>query len=672
MIPRTRVRNIGISAHIDSGKTTLSERILYYTGRIHNIEEVRGGGKGATMDFMPLEIEKGITITSAATTCEWHGTQINLIDTPGHVDFTIEVERALRVLDGAVMVLCAVAGVQSQSITVDRQMKRYRVPRLAFINKMDRAGANPFRVVAALRERLGLNAVLLQYPIVTEDQFQGVIDLVEMTAYYFAGEKGENRITQPIPESLHSEAETAREKLLDYLSLFSEPMMQLLLDGEAIPDLLIWKTIRAATLNLELTPVLLGSAFKNKGVQNLLDAIALYLPSPVDREIVTATDIATANTVNIEANVDHPLVALAFKLSVESFGQLTYTRIYAGTLKPGDTLHNSRTGDRVQIGRLLRMHADKREDVKVAVAGDIVALLGINCASGDTFCSGELVSLEQMFVPEPVITLAITAKKQDDSDRLSKALNRFRREDPTFRVSLDPESNETLISGMGELHLEVYIERIKREYNAEVFVGKPAVAYRETISQSATFDYRLKKQSGGSGQFAHVTGRITPCEEPFVFENRVVGGTIPKEYIPACEKGFREAITSGLLEGYPVTGVKVSLEGGSFHTVDSSEMAFRSAARQAFEQAFAAAHPRLLEPIMLVEVETPNEYLGRVQGDLSSRRGLLLGSQTLHDYSVIQAEVPLAKMFGYSTGLRSITAGMATFSMEFACYRPSA
>jgi len=412
MIPRTRIRNIGISAHIDSGKTTLSERILYYTGRIHNIEEVRGGGKGATMDFMPLEIEKGITITSAATTCEWHDTQINLIDTPGHVDFTIEVERALRVLDGAVMVLCAVAGVQSQSITVDRQMKRYRVPRLAFINKMDRAGANPFRVVAALRERLGLNAVLLQYPIGNEDQFQGVIDLVEMTAHYFAGEKGEILVTQPIPESLHSDAETAREKLLDHLSLFSEPMMQLLLDGEFVPPPLIWETIRAATLSLELTPVLLGSAFKNKGVQNLLDAIALYLPSPVDREIVTATDIASAKTVNIEANVDHPLVALAFKLSVESFGQLTYTRIYAGTLKPGDILHNSRTGDRVQIGRLLRMHADKREDVKVAVAGDIVALLGINCASGDTFCSGELVSLEQMFVPEPVITLAITAKKQ--------------------------------------------------------------------------------------------------------------------------------------------------------------------------------------------------------------------------------------------------------------------
>ncbi len=671
MIPRTRIRNIGISAHIDSGKTTLSERILYYTGRIHNIEEVRGGGKGATMDFMPLEIEKGITITSAATTCEWHDTQINLIDTPGHVDFTIEVERALRVLDGAVMVLCAVAGVQSQSITVDRQMKRYRVPRLAFINKMDRAGANPFRVVAALRERLGLNAVLLQYPIGSEDQFQGVIDLVEMTAHYFAGEKGENRITQPIPESLHSEAETAREKLLDHLSLFSLPMMQLLLDGEVVPQSLIWDTIRAATLSLELTPVLLGSAFKNKGVQNLLDAIALYLPSPADREIVTATDIATANTVNIDANVDDPLVALAFKLSVESFGQLTYTRIYAGTLKPGDTLHNSRTGDRVQIGRLLRMHADKREDVKIAVAGDIVALLGINCASGDTFCSGELVSLEQMFVPEPVITLAITPKKQDDSDSLSKALNRFRREDPTFRVSLDPESNETLISGMGELHLEIYIERIKREYNAEVFVGKPAVAYRETISESATFDYRLKKQSGGSGQFAHVTGRITPCDEPFIFENRVVGGSIPKEYIPACEKGFREAMTSGLLEGYPVTGVKVSLEGGSFHTVDSSEMAFRSAARQAFEQAFTQAHPQILEPIMLVEVETPNEYLGRVQGDLSSRRGLLLGSQTLQGYSVIQAEVPLAKMFGYSTVLRSITAGMATFSMEFACYRQS-
>jgi elongation factor G len=659
MKPRERIRNIGISAHIDSGKTTLSERILFYTGRIHNIEEVRGGGKGATMDFMELEKEHGITIASAATTCQWQETQINLIDTPGHVDFTIEVERALRVLDGAVMVLCAVAGVQSQSITVDRQMKRYRVPRLAFINKMDRAGANPFRVVQAMRDRLGLNAVLLQYPIGSEDQFQGVIDLVEMTANYYEGENGENWVKNPIPATLANQAQQAREKMLDALSFFSEPMTKILLEGEEVPQELIWETIRQTTLGLELVPVLLGSAFKNKGVQNLLDAIALYLPSPVDRDVR-----------GLVASPDSPIVALAFKLTVESFGQLTYTRIYSGTLKPGDIVYNPRTDKRVQIGRMVRMHANKREEVKTAVAGDIVALLGVDCASGDTLCSEETpISLEGMFVPEAVITLAISPKKQEDTDRLAKALHRFQREDPTFRVSVDPESNNTLISGMGELHLEIYVERIKREYNAEVYVGQPAVAYRETISQRASFDYRLKKQSGGSGQFAHVMGRIEPSDEPFVFENKVVGGAIPKEYIPACEKGFKEAMQSGLLEGYPVTGIKVVLEGGSYHSVDSSEFAFRSAAHQAFEQAFAQAKPLMLEPIMLVEVETPNEFVGRVQGDLSSRRGLLLGSETMQGDSVIRAEVPLEKMFGYSTALRSLTSGMATFSMEFACYR---
>ncbi|MEH2195729.1 MAG: elongation factor G [Nostoc sp.] len=667
MIPRTRIRNIGISAHIDSGKTTLSERILFYTGRIHAIEEVRGGGKGATMDFMPEEKLHGITITSAATTCEWHDTQINLIDTPGHVDFTIEVERALRVLDGAVMVLCAVAGVQSQSITVDRQMKRYRVPRLAFINKMDRTGADPFRVVQGIRDRLQLNAMLIQYPIGSEDQFQGVIDLVEMTADYFEGENGENHVKKSIPEPLRDEAEQARDKLLDALSLFSEPMTEMLLAGEEIPKALIWETIREATLSLEFTPVLLGSAFKNKGVQNLLDAVVLYLPSPVDREVVK-----TVESVSVYPNPDASLVALAFKLTVESFGQLTYTRIYSGTLKPGDTVYNSRTEQRVQIGRLVRMHANKREEVKVAVAGDIVALLGVDCASGDTFCSGEpLVFLEKMFVPEPVITLAITPKKQEDSDRLSKALNRFQREDPTFRLSIDPESGATLISGMGELHLEIYLERIQREYNAEVYVGNPAVAYRETIAQQATFDYRFKKQSGGPGQYAHITGWIEPTDEPFIFENRVVGGAIPKEYISACEKGFREAMESGKLEGYLVTGVKVVLDGGSYHPIDSSELAFRSASHQAIEGAIAKAKPYILEPIMLVEVETPNELIGRVQGDLSSRRGLLLGSETMQGYTVIRAEVALARMFGYSTELRSLTSGMATFSMEFACYRQS-
>jgi elongation factor G len=622
------------------------------------------------MDFMPLEQEKGITITSAATTCFWHDTQINLIDTPGHVDFTIEVERALRVLDGAIMVLCAVAGVQSQSITVDRQMKRYRVPRIAFINKMDRVGANPLRVVQALRDKLGLNAIPLQYPIGSEDKFEGVIDLVEMTASYFAGEKGEEHLILPIPANLRSEAEEAREKMLDRLSMFSEPMMEKLVEGEEVPKEMIWETIRKATLSLELTPVLMGSAYKNKGVQNLLDAVAFYLPSPEDREVVKAFDINTSESVHVYPDADGPLVALTFKLTDEETGQLTYTRIYSGTLRKGDTLYNTRTGRRLRIGRFVRMHANHRQEIAEAAVGDIVALIGMNCASGDTLCSeGTNLSLEGMFVPEPVITLSVTPKHQEDADRMSKALNRFMREDPTFRVSVDPESNQTLISGMGELHLDIYIERMKREYNAEVYAGAPAVAYRETISQAGKFDYTLKKQTGGSGDFAHVVGRIEPCDEPFVFEKRVVGGAIPTQFIPACEKGFRDALSSGLLIGYPVTGVKVILEGGSYHPVDSSELAFRVAAKHGFEQAFAMAKPIILEPIMLVDVETPNEYVGRIQGDLSSRRGLVLGSQTMEGYAVIRAEVPLKEMFGYSMTVRSLTAGQASFTMEFATYR---
>ncbi|MBD2539446.1 elongation factor G [Coleofasciculus sp. FACHB-SPT36] len=671
MIPRTRIRNIGISAHIDSGKTTLSERILYYTGKIYKIGEVRGGSDRATLDYMEIEQQKGITITSAATTCVWNDTQINLIDTPGHVDFTIEVERALRVLDGAIMVLCAVAGVQSQSITVDRQMKRYRVPRIAFINKMDRTGANPFRVVRSLREKLGLNPVLLQYPIGSEDKFEGVIDLVEMTANYFAGEKGEIRVIESIPEHLRDEAKEAREKMLDQLSMFSEPMMEMLLESEEIPKEMIWETLRRATLSLQLTPVLMGSAFKNKGVQNLLDAVALYLPSPVDREVVKAIAITTHEPIPVYPDTEAALVALAFKIAKDEYGQLTYTRIYSGTLREGQRIYNTRTNQRVLVSQIVRMHANKREEVETAAAGDIVALLGVECASGDTFCSdGTNLSLEGIFVPEPVMTLAIAPKKREDADQMSKALNRFTREDPTFRVSIDPESKETLISGMGELHLEIYIERMKREYNAEVNVGAPAVAYRETVTQSATFDYRLKKQGGGPGQYAHVIGRIEPCEDPFAFENRVVGGAIPKEFIPACEKGFREAIASGHLIGYPIVGVKAILEAGSYHAIDSSEMAFRTAASLALKQAFAKAAPVILEPIMLVEVETPNEFVGRVQGDLSSRRGVLLGSETMENYAVIRAEVPFVEMFGYSAQLRSLSSGQANFSMEFASNKP--
>lgn len=667
-------RNIGISAHIDSGKTTLSERILYYTGKIHKIEEIRGGGSGPKMDFMELEREKGITITSAATTCMWEYNdephKINLIDTPGHVDFTIEVERALRVLDGGIMILCAVAGVQSQSITVDRQMKRYRVPRIAFINKMDRSGADNFRVTQAIREKLGLNAIPIQYPIGKEDKFLGVIDLISMKASYFEGPKGEDRVIRDIPNDLLEQANSAREEMLDQISAFSEEMMELLLEGQNIPEELIVNTVRKATLSLQMVPLLMGSAFKNKGVQDLLDYICKLLPSPVDREVVKAFDLRTSDKVDILPDKNAPLACLAFKITDEQFGQLTYTRIYSGTLRKGDNIVNSRTGKRIRVGRIVRMHANDREDVDSACGGDIVAMIGVECASGDTFCSEDYgVSLEGMFVPDPVITLSIAPKKQDDAARMSKALNRFMREDPTFKVSVDPESNETLIAGMGELHLEIYVERMKREYRAEVIVGAPKVAYRETISQLANYDYKHKKQTGGAGQYGHVVGRIEPCEENFMFVDNIVGGSIPREFIPACEKGFKDAVDKGPLASYPVIGVRVHLDEGSYHDVDSSEIAFRVASRQAFKQAFLKAAPIILEPIMLVEVETPSEFMGPVQGDLSSRRGMLLGSETTEGYSVIRAEIPLSEMFGYSTDLRSKTQGKAGFSMEFCKYK---
>ncbi|MDY6783697.1 MAG: elongation factor G [Cyanobacteriota bacterium] len=671
MIPRERIRNIGISAHIDSGKTTLSERILFYTGKIHKIEEVRGGGDGAKMDYMALEEEKGITIASAATTCVWKEHQINLIDTPGHVDFTIEVERSLRVLDGAIMVLCGVAGVQSQSFTVDRQMKRYGVPRIAFINKLDRLGAAPFRVVQALRDKLNLNPVVLQYPIGLEDNFEGVVDLVEMKACYFEGKNGENWVQKNIPDALMQEVKIAREKLLDCISFFSEEITAKLLAEEEVPQELTRKALRQATLNREIVPVLMGSAYKNKGVQNLLDAVNFYLPSPRDRATLDATDTSTGNTVNVECNSANPFVGLAFKLTDDEFGQLTYIRIYAGQVEKGDRVLNPRTQKYIRVGRLIRLHADERQEIDGAEAGDIIAVMGADCASGDTLCAeGTMLSLEGMFVPDPVITLAITPKSQEDSVRMTKALNRFVKEDPTLRVSSDPEANEMLISGMGELHLDIYVERMKREYNAEVYVGKPAVAYRETIARPATFDFTLKKQTGGPGQYARVIGSVQPCEETFVFENRVVGGAIPKQYISACEKGFQDAIATGHLQGYPIVNVKVTLEGGAFHPIDSSETAFRFACRRGFEEAFDRAKPMMLEPMMLVEVETPTEFMGRIQGNLLSRRGELLGSEVVSDYTAIRALVPLVEMFGYASDARSLSQGMATFSMEFSRYQP--
>ena len=662
------VRNIGISAHIDSGKTTLTERVLFYSGKSHVIKEVKG--EGAKMDHMELEKERGITITSAATTVQWLDKKINIIDTPGHVDFTVEVERSLRVLDGAVLVLCAVAGVQSQSITVDRQMKRYNVPRLAFINKMDRTGANPDNVIALLRSKLGLNAVPLQIPIGLESNLQGVVDLINMEAVYFDGEKGETVRTGPIPDDLVDKATEARAHMLEALSMASDRIMELLLEESEVPIDLIHTTLRDATIASQICPVLMGSAYKNKGVQKLLDAVNAYLPSPLDRAIF-AKDIDNGMAeVPLAADPDSPLVAMAFKLVEEQFGQVTYVRIYQGTLKKGTFYYNTRKKKKERISRILRVHADEKEDIDSAGAGDIVAVMGIECATGDTYCDeGYNYALESIYAAEPVIDLAIAPNKRADQDKLSKALNRFMREDPTFRVHVDKETAETIISGMGELHLEIYVERIKREYKVECTVGMPKVSYREAPTKQTAYDYKHKKQTGGSGQYAHIKGYLEPlaedAPEPFVFENKVTGGRIPSEYIPSVEKGFRDSLGKGPVAGYEVLGVKMVLEDGSYHDVDSSDMAFQICARDCFREVFRKADPVLLEPIMKVEVETPTEFQGPVTGKVSSKRGVILGTEDRQGFSVILAEVPLSEMFGYSNELRSMTQGKGSFSMEF-------
>ncbi len=695
-LPKTR--NIGISAHIDSGKTTLSERILFYCDKIHKIEDVKGGGAGATMDHMELEKEKGITITSAATTVEWEGVgsngitfaegdqkniKINLIDTPGHVDFTVEVERSLRVLDGAILVLCSVAGVQSQSITVDRQMKRYRVPRLAFLNKMDRMGANAFNGVKSLREKLGHNAVLMQLPIGAEENFKGCIDLITMKAYFFDGDNGENVREEAIPAELADNAAKAREEMLDVVSAFDDAMMEAILDGEDISEEQIHAAVRKGVNSLQFTPVFLGSAFKNKGVQLLLNAVARYLPSPVSCEKPKAIDSKTNTKVDLNPDKDLPLVCMAFKITDEQFGQLTYTRIYQGTLNKGETLVNTRTKKRVRVGRIVRMHANDRENIDSASAGDIIAMIGVDCASGDTFVSEdgnlEHLSCEGMHIPIPVIELSIKAKEKDSQARMSKGLQRFIKEDPTFHLFTDEESGETRIAGMGELHLEIYVERLKREYKAEVEVGAPQVNYRETIRSEAKFEYTHKKQSGGSGQFGKVAGKIVPLpadkkekdDQVFRFVNEIKGGVIPNEFIPSCEKGFNDVMNKGPLAAFPVIDVQAHLQDGQAHDVDSSDIAFRIAARMAMRQAIKDANPVLLEPIMKVEVETPNDYQGFVIGDLSSRRGVILGSETTDTGdAIINAHVPLSEMFGYATVLRSGTAGKAGYTMEFAKYEP--
>lgn len=668
-----KVRNIGISAHIDSGKTTLSERILFYTGRIHKIEEVRGDGAGATMDHMELERERGITITSAATTVEYQGHKINLIDTPGHVDFTVEVERSLRVLDGAVLVLCSVGGVQSQSITVDRQMKRYNVPRLAFINKMDRTGADPYRVVQQLRDKLGAEAFLAQIPIGAEEDFKGVVDLIEMVSLTHEGSEGEKVISGPIPDDLQDEAEAKRAEMLEALSMYNDELMELLLSEEQVPKQLIYRVMRDAVL-AGATPVYMGTAFKNKGVQPLLDAVVKYLPSPLDREIRGRNPQNEEERIELQPDVAKPFVGMAFKIVDDPFGQLTFMRIYQGSIEKGGTYVNQRTGKKERFSRIVRMHSDKREEIDGATAGDIVAVMGIDSASGDTYApERDYCTLESMFVPDPVIKIAVEPKSRSDGDKMGKALQRFRKEDPTFRVFTDEETNEILISGMGELHLDVYIERIRREYGVEIEVGAPKVSYRESPTKAIEFDYKHKKQTGGSGQYAHIKGRLSPIEsdseDSFVFEEHVVGGRIPKQYIPAVEKGFRDSLGKGPVAEYPVVGTRIDLEDGSYHEVDSSEKAFYTCAQGCFREYFKQAGPKLLEPIMNMEIECPEHFQGTVVGDIIRRRGIMTSTDIIEGNSIIKAEIPLAETFGYATDLRSMTQGQGTFTMELATYR---
>ena len=665
-----RMRNIGISAHIDSGKTTLTERVLFYCKKIHRIHEVKGkDGVGATMDSMDLERERGITIASATTNVEWADHSVNIIDTPGHVDFTIEVERSLRVLDSAVLVLCSVGGVQSQTITVDRQLRRYNVPFIAFVNKLDRVGANPFKVRDQIADKLGHNAVLMQVPIGLESALEGVVDLVTMKALYFDGPEGEAVRVGPVPAELAAEAAKRREELLDAASMFSDELMEAVLEGGPTEDL-VRAAVRKGTIARKLVPVFLGSAYRNKGIQPLLDAVVHYLPNPAEVEN-RAVDLDHGGAERgLQADRAAKTVALAFKLEDGPYGQLTYIRIYQGGLRKGDELVNTRSGQKIKVGRLVRMHADTMAEIAEAEAGDIVALFGVECASGDTFCAPGLnLAMTAIYVPEPVISLAIEPVDKNASDRVAKALNRFTKEDPTFRTHVDPESSQTIIQGMGELHLDVYIERMKREYRAEVKTGMPQVAYREAISQAVEFDYTHKKQTGGSGQYARIIGRLEPLAKGgYEFSNEVRGGRIPREFIPSCEKGFRAALKKGQLIGFPVIGVRVVVNDGQHHPVDSSDIAFQTAAQGAFRQTYMKAKPQILEPVMKVSVEGPSEFAGNVFATISQRRGVIVSSVEDGQFSRVDAEVPLGEMFGYSTVLRSLTQGKAEFTMEFLKY----
>lgn len=676
--PLERYRNIGIMAHIDAGKTTTTERILFYTGISHKLGETHDGA--ATMDWMEQEQERGITITSAATTCFWKGMagdypehRINVIDTPGHVDFTIEVERSLRVLDGAITVFCSVGGVQPQTETVWRQANKYGVPRMAFINKMDRSGANFMRVREEMVVRLKANPVPIQLPIGAEDQFVGVIDLVKMKAIYWDDESlGTKFEERDIPDSLQVEAESWREKMVESAAEASEELMNRYLeDGDlSIKDIRLG--LRLRTISNEIVPVLCGTAFKNKGVQAMLDAVLDYLPSPLDVPAIKGSN-EKGEEDEREPKENGPFAALAFKVATDPYvGQLIFFRVYSGVVKSGDTVLNSVKGKKERVGRLLQMHANQREEIKEVGTGDIAAAVGLKeITTGDTLCDpGNIIVLERMDFPEPVIHVAVEPKTKADQEKMGIALNRLAQEDPSFRVKTDEESGQTIISGMGELHLEVIVDRMKREFGVEANVGAPQVAYREAIKKQVEVEGKFIKQSGGRGQYGHVWLRMEPGEagKGFEFIDEIKGGSVPREYIPAVEKGLKDSLLNGVLAGYPVVDVKIALFDGSYHDVDSNENAFKMAASMAFKEGMRKANPVLLEPMMAVEVETPSEFMGNVVGDLSSRRGIVQGMDDVPGFKVIRAEVPLAEMFGYSTILRSATQGRATYSMEFKHY----
>jgi elongation factor G len=666
------IRNIGIAAHIDAGKTTTTERVLFYTGRKHKLGEVHDGA--ATMDWMEQERERGITITSAATTCHWGDAIINIIDTPGHVDFTVEVERSMRVLDGAVSVFCAVGGVEPQSETVWRQADKYRVPRIAFINKMDRVGAEFSRVVDEMKERLGAKAIPIQIPIGVEDGFVGMVDLVRFKAIVYEDDLGQEFKVADVPPQLMEEALSARDAMVEALSDFDDEIMTLFLDGAKIPADLIKRTIRENTVSLGIVPVMCGSAFKNKGVQPLLDAVVDYLPSPLDMPPIHGVDPDNAELeISVLPDEDAPFAALAFKIMVDPFvGRLAFCRVYAGKISNGTAVYNATSRKRERVGRILRMHANKREEMESATAGMIVAIPGLKqVRTGDTLCSENMpIMLENLVFPEPVIDLSVEPMSKADQIKLAKGLEALSEEDPTFRVSVSDESGQTIIAGMGELHLDIIVDRLRREFNVEVKVGRPQVAYREAVRKNAAARGKFVRQSGGHGQYGDVLLEIEPLEGHIGYEwqDKIVGGTVPKQFIPAAQKGVEEAMNNGILGGYPVIGVRVSIVDGSYHEVDSSDMAFRIAGSMAFKEAMRQADPVLMEPVMSVEVVVPEEYMGDVIGDLSARRGRMEGMGVRANARVVKACVPLAEMFGYATDLRSKTSGRASYTMTFDHY----